>query len=211
MSKPQKGQKAPSRKESSSDSIRRVETRQRRRNILIASIVIILIVAVGVLAAIFIRGPLGVGSTPPAFSLQQVSAIGYTGNTTTLSHAQGRVILLEFMVSWCPFCQQTAPALEQVYENYTAKGVIFLAVAELWTGSSSEGTATLATTQQFIQTYGSQYPYLLDSTGGVARSFGVDSTPTFFIINKSYTISSILNGKQDTTSLSNAIWTALKQ
>ncbi len=214
--KPPREQKTPGKKkaDSSYDLIRGVEARRHRRNLLAAVVIIILIVVVGIGAAIYLsnNAPIAIGSRAHDFTLKQISASSYPGQAITLSSKLGSVVLLEFMVSWCPNCRATAPTLNQVSQNYTSQGVFVLAVAELWTGSASEGTATTQTTQQYIQQYGSQYDsYVLDETGSVAQSYGVTATPTFYVIDKAGTVTSIIIGAQtDPTKLSDAVWTALR-
>ncbi len=215
--KPPKEQKTPGRKkaESNYELIRGVEARKRRRNLLAAAVIIILVVLVGIGAAIYLsnNAPVYVGGKAHDFSLKQITASSYPGQTITLSSKLGSVVLLEFMVSWCPNCQATAPTLAQVSQNYTSQGVFVLAVAEVWTGSAQEGTATAQTTQQYIQQYGSQYEsYVLDETGGVAQAYGVAATPTFFVIDKAGTVTSVIAGAQtNPTLLSSAIWAALQR
>lgn len=113
------------------------------------------------------------------------------------------------MVSWCSHCQANAPILESIRRNYAPSGVFVLAVAETWT-SGTGMTASMATTQNFIQQYGSQYKYVLDETGSAARVYGVDSTPSYFILDKSGKISAILIGEQTYGALSNAVEAALR-
>lgn len=205
-----KKQKSPSLKKSEPnyDEIHKIQARRRRRSIaVVLSVIIVLGALVG--AVIFLSGgpgTIGAGNTAPDFSLQQVTPNGL-GNTITLSSHKGSVVLLEFMVSWCPVCQANTPDVESVYQSYLSSGVFVLAVAQTWYGDGQQ--ANLATTQKFIQTYGSQYMYVLDQTGSVAQAYGVNSTPTFFVIDKAGKVSSTMVGKQSVAQLSNAIQVAL--
>jgi len=194
-------------------ALHKIQARRRNRNIF-AILTVIIVVAVLAGIAIFVSGggggTIAVGATVPSFTLGEVSASGLTGNSITVSSHNGSVILLEFMVSWCPHCQNDAPIVQNIYQNYASSGVYILSVAQTWTDANGV-TATVGTTQSFIQTYGSQYKYVMDMTGGVAKTYGVTGTPTFFVIDKTGKISAILVGEQTYATLSSAIQVALSR
>jgi len=82
------------------------------------------------------------------------------------------------MEPWCHYCQQMAPIMEQLYDQYSAQNVVFLAVAGPFQGATVESTA------KFIRDYNSRMIYVFDSNGGVFNTYRVDSTPTYYIIGK---------------------------
>jgi len=117
------------------------------------------------------------GGGAPDFTLPIVGSNGLTGQSLTLSSLHGKYVLLEFMEPWCPHCQNIAPKLETLYNQYGAN-VVFVSVSGPWNG------ATAADTAKFIGTYGTSWTYLYDSSGTIMSSYGVTATPTFFIVGK---------------------------
>lgn len=139
----------------------------------------------------------------PDFTLPIVNSNGLTGNTLTLSSLRGKVVLIEFMEPWCPHCQRMASVLDSVYSQYGSGNVVFISVAGPWNGATADDAAN------FIRNYGTSWVYLYDSSGTVFNDYGVQSTPTFFIIGKDGSISATLNGEQTSDALSGAIAAAI--
>jgi cytochrome c-type biogenesis protein len=146
-------------------------------------------------------GLLSQSSTAPDFTLPVVGPNGPTGQTITLSSFRGKVVLLEFMEPWCPHCQHMAPILDGLYAQFGAGNVVFITVA----GSAG---ATVNDVASFIHNYGTSWTYVYDSSGTVFGDYGVTSTPTFYIIGKNGSISSLSTGEVSVGELSGAISTA---
>jgi len=148
-------------------------------------------------------GSLSQSSSAPDFTLPIVSSSGLTGNSLTLSSLRGKVVLLEFMEPWCPHCQHMASVLDSLYSQYGSGNVVFISVAGPWNGATADDAAN------FIRNYGTSWMFLYDSSGTVFNEYGVQATPTFFIIGKDGSISSTLNGEQTSNALSGAIAAAI--
>jgi len=142
-------------------------------------------------------------SSAPDFTLPIVSSTGLTGNSLTLSSLRGKVVLLEFMEPWCPHCQHMASVLDSLYSQYGSGNVVFISVAGPWNGATADDAAS------FIRNYGTSWMFVYDSSGTVFNNYGVQATPTFFIIGKDGSISSTLNGEQTSDALSGAISAAI--
>jgi len=69
------------------------------------------------------QGPVQPGAPAPQFSLTT-----FDGQDLDTTHMRGRVILVNFWASWCVPCEQEAAELQQAYENYKDKGVVFIGV-----------------------------------------------------------------------------------
>lgn len=126
--------------------------------------------------------PMGRGD----FSLPIVGENGLTGQTLTLSDLRGRVIVLEFIETWCPHCQRMAPIMERLYQKYSDQ-VVFVSVA----GSDLE-PGNIAS---FIGAYKSSLTYVHDSSGAVFDLYGVESVPTFFIISSGGKVAATYRGE----------------
>ena len=142
----------------------------------------------------------------PDFTLPVVGANGLTGGSISLSSYRGKVVFLEFMEPWCPHCQHMAPILEDLYTKYSSQGnVVFISVAGPWNGPDGN-PASATDAAKFIGTYGTAWTYVYDSSGTVMNSlYGVNSTPTFFIIGKTGAIITSFTGEQTEGTLAAAI------
>jgi cytochrome oxidase Cu insertion factor (SCO1/SenC/PrrC family) len=76
-------------------------------------------------------------------------------------------------------------------------------VAGPWNGATADDTAN------FIRNYGTSWVNVYDSSGIVFSNYGIQSTPTFFVIGKDGSISSTFSGEQTSDALSGAISTAI--
>jgi thiol-disulfide isomerase/thioredoxin len=135
----------------------------------------------------------------PDFTLPIVGPGGETGQTFTLSALKGKVVLLEFMEPWCPHCQTEAPILAQLYAQYGKQNVAFVSVAGPWNGATASDAAS------FITQYGSSWTYVYDSSGTIFSEYGVNSTPTFYIIAPNGSVSTSFVGDQTADTLSGAL------
>ena len=111
------------------------------------------------------------------FTLPIVDQDGLTGQSISLPSFHGKVVLLEFMVPWCPHCQKMAPDLERLYQQFD-QNVAFLSVSGAWNGATASDAA------QFIRAYSVTWTFVYDSSNSIFVMYGVDQTPTFFLIGK---------------------------
>lgn len=162
------------------------ETETRRRKVTPGGFRIVLIVAaiVAVILAVAIINPfnLGVGVNQPApdFTLTTTD-----GGTFRLSDAYAvQPVLLEFMDVDCGYCQTEAGnVLRYLYQNYSSSSnrVRFFSVDVNFVGQNDDA-GRIGT---FKLTYGTPWAYALDSGGTTTEAYGVNSTPTTFIIDRS--------------------------
>jgi thiol-disulfide isomerase/thioredoxin len=172
--------------------------------VLIFVAIIVIVVAVGgYIISQPPHQPGSMGNIAPDFTLHVVAPTGLSDQTVTLSSLRGKVVVLEFMASWCPICQQMAPPLEYLNQKYQGQDVVFLSVATTQNGATAESTA------DFIKHYNSTWTYVLDTDNSVFSMYKVDATPTILILDRSGTIVSRTQGIVATDALSDAIDRAL--
>jgi len=156
-----------------------------------------LVVLLGVVAAAHVAGNrLGDKSTQspvaPAGAPQFSPAVRYvpplqgadmiTGDSVTL-HPTGRPLLVVFWAHWCPHCQVEMPRIEEMYDQDGGDKYDIITVATfVRRGIGADGYST---PEDFVQSAGLTMPVILDSTGQIARRWGVDGTPEMFIIEPS--------------------------
>ncbi len=110
------------------------------------------------------------GDIAPPFSLPSTE-----GTTVSLADFQGKLVLLNFWASWCGSCLAEMSQLEELYEAFSDKGFVVLAV-----GSED----TLDNLKEFKQKLGLRFPVLVDEKGEIKRLYQVNSFPETFFIDK---------------------------
>ena len=63
------------------------------------------------------------GDPAPRFAAKTLDGERYT--STSL---QGKVVLIQFWATWCPYCKKDEPALETVTKEFEKAGLVVLAV-----------------------------------------------------------------------------------
>jgi len=115
----------------------------------------------------------------------QSSASSFAAKDFTLSTLDGESFnlkdtlkdkdaVLVFFATWCPPCRREAPHVESYYQQNMDK-VAVLGI------NVQESSAKVAA---FAKGAGLNYPIAIDTTGQVAREYGVRGIPTVVAINK---------------------------
>jgi peroxiredoxin len=122
-----------------------------------------------------------VGSDAPNFTVQDIE-----GNNRSLSDYAGKVVVLEFMATWCPHCQAETPIYNQLYDAYvsTGKGVEVIGINATPRGYDNTSPATVNDLKTFRDKHGSKYPLMFDQSLASASAYGVNSYPTVYIVDK---------------------------
>ncbi|HUS15319.1 MAG TPA: TlpA disulfide reductase family protein [Chloroflexia bacterium] len=123
--------------------------------------------------------PLPMGIVASDFSLPDTE-----GNTVKLSDFRGKTVLLEFMAPWCPHCQDDAPILNSLYENYKDKNVQFLSVSATPYNRNRDGPIAMDDMVWFKSTYKVPFPMLFDKDAAVGRDhYSLQVFPTVYVID----------------------------
>lgn len=109
----------------------------------------------------------------PPFTLTSLS-----GEEVSLADLEGKVVLLNFWTTWCPYCKVDMPGIDSLYAKYKEEGFVVLAVN--LTASEKSPVAV----KKFVNESGYAFPVLLDGSGDVAVMYNVNVLPTSFLINR---------------------------
>lgn len=60
--------------------------------------------------------------------LSELSLLTLDGKEVKLSDYKGKVVLVNFWASWCPPCKEEMPIFEKIYQKYSGKNFVILAV-----------------------------------------------------------------------------------
>jgi thiol-disulfide isomerase/thioredoxin len=127
------------------------------------------------------------------------------GRYLDVSAWRGRVLVVQFLASWCFPCIATAPGLQQLAQRYGAQGLSVVAV-----GMDLEGSRVLGPFQEQL---GLNYPVLVGNAAlrDGQTAFGrITTLPTTVIIGRDGTLLTAFIGVPTEGSLETFIEEALK-
>ena len=126
------------------------------------------------------QGPVGVGQRAPDFQLTT-----FEGESIDTRELQGQVILVNFWASWCKPCEQEARELEQAYQLYKDRGVVFLGVD--YVDIEREALA-------YLERFQITYPNGPDLRTRISQSFRTRGVPETYLIAADGRIDSVKIG-----------------
>jgi len=110
------------------------------------------------------------GNLAPDFRLQNLE-----GQTVSLGDLRGSPVMLNFWATWCGPCRYEMPYLQQVYEEWSGKGLVLLAIDIGENPSLVKG---------FLEMNNLDLPVLLDTEKNVAEEYDIRGIPTTFFVDK---------------------------
>lgn len=126
------------------------------------------------------QGPVGVGQRAPDFTLTT-----FDGLQIDTRDLRGQVLVVNFWASWCKPCEQEARELEQAYQQYKDRGVVFLGVD--YVDIEREALA-------YLERFGITYPNGPDLRTSISQSFRTRGVPETYVIAADGRISSVKIG-----------------
>ncbi|MDP2919847.1 MAG: TlpA disulfide reductase family protein [Dehalococcoidia bacterium] len=137
--------------------------------------------------------PVAKNSPAPDFQMQMPD-----GKTVFLSDLRGKVVMLNFWATWCPYCVIEMPLLQKAYDELAARGVVIIGIN---TGETEK------TVQKFVNENQLTFPIILDPDVYVSMLYGARYLPTTYVIDKQGNIQS---GKIGAYETAQEVMTALK-
>ena len=111
-----------------------------------------------------------VGKLAPDFQLPNL-----VGQSISLSDLRGKPVFLNFWATWCGPCLHEMPFIQEIFEEWSDKGLVILAI------DIGEAPSKV---RDFIQSGNFSFPVLLDTNQNVALEYNVRGIPTTFLIDK---------------------------
>jgi len=99
----------------------------------------------------------------------------FDGNTLTLSDMRGQPVVVNFWASWCPTCREEAADLENVWQDYKDRGVVFVGVNVSDTRSDA---------LDYIKEFDITYSNGPDRGKEIYDAYGVTGFPETFFVNR---------------------------
>ncbi len=121
-----------------------------------------------------------VGKLAPNLQLSDLK-----GQSVSLRDFRGRPVLINFWASWCGPCRAEMPYIQQIFEEWSDRGLVILSIDIGESPSTVEG---------FMQSYNLSFPVLLDVNKSVALKYNVRFIPTSFLIDEGGIIKAVKIG-----------------
>ena len=140
--------------------------------------------ALVLLIALALAAHADVGQPAQNFTLKSAA-----GKDVSLSDFQGKVVVLEWTNSGCPFVQKHYGSgnMQKLQKDATAKGVVWLSICSSAPGKQGNLSANEAI-KLTASNGSSATAYLLDENGKVGQLYGAKRTPEMYVINKEGTL-----------------------
>lgn len=126
------------------------------------------------------QGSIGVGSRVPDFTLTT-----FEGEQIRIADLRGQVVLLNFWASWCTTCELEARELEEVFQMYKDRGVVFLGIDYIDT--EPEALA-------YLEQYGITYPNGPDLGTRISQAFRIRGVPETYIVDPEGRVADVMIG-----------------
>jgi peroxiredoxin len=139
---------------------------------------------------------LGIGDLPPDFELTTLD-----GESLKLSELKGKKVVLNFWATWCPPCKAEMPHMQNYYRNSAEEDNVEI-VAVNMTDSEKRGVKVV---KEFVDSYELTFKIPLDEKGVVGEAYQVFQIPTTYMLNTDGTISQIVKGPLDESTLKTLI------
>jgi len=114
-----------------------------------------------------VAGPLKEGDAFP-----DLNQFGLEG---TVPDIHGKVVLVDFFASWCHPCQQSFPAMEELYKRYSGKGLVIIAV------NVDKNKADL---DDFLKSHPADFVVLRDASNKLVSQVKIPTMPSSFLLDR---------------------------
>lgn len=129
---------------------------------------------------------------PPAWvsdehrPVQDVRVTLTDGRVVTLDGLRGKVVLVNFWATWCPYCRHEMPAMQTFYRDWHSRGFEILAL------SIEDDPASVAA---FMKKEGYTFPAGLASAEAQHAFGGISRVPVSFIVDRRGVIRHKISGQ----------------
>lgn len=118
---------------------------------------------------------------PPAWvsdevrPLPQVTYTLLDGRPASLAELRGKVVLVNFWATWCPYCRHEMPDMQRYWQEHRERGFEIVAFAQ---------DDDVQTVQRFLAEKGYHFPVAMADASHGAAFGGVSRLPTSFLIDR---------------------------
>ena len=131
------------------------------------------LVLLGLIAYFWFRPPAWVSDQGRA--APEIRATLLDGRRIGPAELRGKVVLVNFWATWCPYCRHEMPAMERFWQDYRGQGFEILAL------SQDDNPAQV---RDFLAREGYHFPAAMMAPGQATALGEVSRLPTSFIIDR---------------------------
>jgi cytochrome c biogenesis protein CcmG/thiol:disulfide interchange protein DsbE len=113
------------------------------------------------------------------------------GGTLELASLKGKAVYLNFFATWCPPCNEEAPAINALQQKYASQGLQVVGVDVLENAASAE---------KFRTEHKLAYPALADS-GTLRDEYNINGLPVHVFIDRAGIVKNIVVGELSPTEM----------
>ena len=115
-----------------------------------------------------------------------------TGDQFNNTSVKGKVVLFEFWTTWCKYCEEEASLVDEIAKEFSAKGLIVLAVDVLEPDQK---------VKKYLMEHPRSVPIVLTKDTNLAAMYNARSYPIYVIIDRDGNIAAEQRGAAGETSL----------
>ncbi|MFQ5758116.1 MAG: TlpA family protein disulfide reductase [Candidatus Bathyarchaeia archaeon] len=159
-------------KEQKEESVEENIEAQKKRRIILSSLIALGIIIVAISGFWYLQRPRNSGTLAPDFSLTDLD-----GNTFRLSDFRGKVVVIDFMATWCGPCRMEMPHFGTIWEKYENKIVLM-----------SIDIDPFRETEETLRDFAQEFPYATwiwaMDTANLGQAYQVTGIPKTVIIDQ---------------------------
>lgn len=106
----------------------------------------------------------------PRFHAKTLAGESFTNDST-----KGKVVLLQFWTTWCPYCRGEQPLVDDIDKEFTEKGLIVLAID---VGESKK------TVKKYLADHPRSCRIVLNEDTNLAAMYAATAYPIYVVINR---------------------------
>ena len=148
----------------------------------------ILILLLFILSLVSFSVPLNNMDKDGNVTLPNIELVDQYGKKHNLQDYKGKVIVINFWVSWCGDCKKEIPSVVELYKEYgkNKKDVIILGVVSPVSKKYPKNRDRIEKKEllTYIKDNNYIFPSLFDETGKTYDEYEIEEYPSSFIINK---------------------------
>lgn len=115
----------------------------------------------------------------PGSRAPDIQGTSLSGESLSLDHIQGKIIVVNFLASWCPPCLSELQGLERLHRTLKEHGGTVVGVA---VEDTRENIADV------VVQFGITFPIVVDEKGSSKRSYEIKGLPETFILDEKHRI-----------------------
>ncbi len=137
-------------------------------------------------------------SSAPVFELPDVAGLD---KIVSLDQAVGKPILIAFICNHCPYVIHLIEGFVRLANRFQAQGFSVVAISSNDVLNYPQDSPEKM--HGFAQAYGFEFPYCYDESQDVARAYGAECTPDFFVYDAQHKLK--YRGQMDDSRPSNGL------